>query len=165
MFFSVRNKQDIMRVQAYIGSLGFMGKVWCVRVDEYKPKRSLSQNRCFHAMCGELAKHKGYSPEEMKVLIKAHFGLFHYVANKKTGEVIPALKSTADLSVEDFANLITNTEILCAKEGIVCQRDEDYFEAIGLRTEQPGMIPGRQAAVCEHRQPPVLNQMSEGLKS
>jgi hypothetical protein len=155
MFFSLRSKQDVLRCIAYIGSLGLLGHKWCVKVEEYKPKRSLAQNRCFHSWCGEMAKHKGYSPDEMKILVKHHLGLHEYVTNKKTGEVVPSLRSTTDLSVEEMMNVLTQMEVLAARDGIILQRGQDYFEAMGTESRE-----GRQAAVG-HGVPHTGKQYSE----
>ena len=47
----------------------------------YKPKRSMPQNDKFHAMVGEIAKHVGYLPDEMKGVVKWKFGI------KRTSEL------------------------------------------------------------------------------
>lgn len=135
MFFSLRNKQDAMRCVAYITSLTLMGKRWTVKVEEYKPKRSLAQNRLFHAWIGEWAKIRGENPERLKILIKDHLGMYQYETHPKTGETIAAMRSTSDLTVEEFTGLIHQTEILAAQQGIILERGEDYFEAIGLNTD------------------------------
>ena len=66
------------------------------------------------------------------------------------GEVVPALKSTAVLSVEEFSNLILQTEILAAKEGVIINHDEDYYTAIGIKDKPSG-----------HVQQPVYQQLND----
>lgn len=156
-FFLLRSKQDVLRCCAYISSLSFMGKRWSLRVEEYKPKRSLSQNRLWHAWCGILAKEKGYEAAEMKILLKAHFQFYEYVTNKKTGEVIPSLRSTADLNVTEFMSLITQTEVLAAKEGILLPRDEDYYVSMGVE-QNARQVTGIDGGGSEHIPTTIFQQ-------
>lgn len=134
-YFILRNRQVINNCVAFVSALGTGEKIWSVTVKPYVKNRSLAQNRCFHAFVGELALHKGYSAAQMKILVKHHLGLHEYVTNKKTGEVIPSLRSTADLNVDEMAHLITQVEVLAAKDGILLHRDADYFEAMSLERD------------------------------
>lgn len=155
-FFSIRSKQDVMRCVAYIGSLSLLGKRWSIKIEEYKPKRSLAQNRLWHAWVGEWAKIRGENPERLKILIKDHLGMYRYEEHPKTGKVIPAMRSTSDLTVEEFTGLIQQTEILAAQQGIILERGEDYFEAIGLNTDS-AMVPKQgldYVSTSEHREQP-----------
>lgn len=51
-------------------------KMECI-VRRYKPRRSGLQNDKFHVMVGEVAKHVGYLPDEMKGVIKWKFKIKH----------------------------------------------------------------------------------------
>lgn len=136
--FVIRDKQILAHCLAFIGSLGTISKPWEITVKPYIRNRSRSQEKLWHAWVGIMAKEKGYTAPEMKILLKAHFDLYEYVTNKKTGSLIPSLRSTADLNVQEYMDLITQTEVLAAKEGILLPRDHDYYVAMG--TEQ---IPAR----------------------
>lgn len=154
--FVLRDRQVLTHCLAFIGALGLLGKPWEITVKPYVRNRSRSQEKLWHAWVGILAKEKGYSAKEMKILLKAHFELFEYVTNKKTGERIPSLRSTADLDVQEYMQLITDTEILAAKEGILLPRDQDYYEALGIdkdsarNVRQEDIGHGVRASSSEH---------------
>jgi hypothetical protein len=147
MFFLLKSKQDILQCCAYISSLSLLGKRWTIKIEEYKPKRSLAQNRLWHSWISEWAKIRGDNPEHLKVLIKHHLGMYEYITNPKTGEVIPAMKSTAGLSVEDFSDLILQTEILAAQQGHIFKKDADYYEAQGIKDAPSGDGHGRRGHI------------------
>lgn len=64
-------------------------------------KRSLSQNSYFHVLVDILANNLGYTPEEMKIVIKRKSGLVY----EKNGEEFE--KSTADLEKDEMSDLIS----------------------------------------------------------
>ncbi len=148
-FFILRDKQIVSHCLSYIGALS-LSQRWEVQIKPHVRNRSRSQEKLWHAWVGILAKEKGYHPKEMKILLKAHFNLFEYVTNKKTLERIPSLRSTADLNVQEYMELITQTEILAAKEGILLPRDHDYYEAMGI--EKTTSVP-----VKKETPPPAIN--------
>lgn len=137
MHFVLRTPQDRARCVAFINSQTSPDKPISVTVKPYVKNRSLAQNRLWHAWISEWAKHRGENPKRLKILIKDHLDLYEYETHTKTGEAIAAMRSTSDLTVEEFTGLIQQTEILAAQQGIILERGEDYFEAIGLNTDSP----------------------------
>jgi len=48
----------------------------CVKITEYKEKRSLSQNRLFHAWCNDISKQgKEHTPIEVRAIAKRTWGV------------------------------------------------------------------------------------------
>lgn len=80
-----------------------------------KPNRSLDQNDKWHAQVTELAQASGYTPEEMKCIIKqaiTNTGLLIMVITKETakGMVYTQMLSSRDLKVDEMSLLIEFTD-------------------------------------------------------
>ena len=77
-----------------------------VEIDIHKrSKRSNQMNRLLWAYHTILSHHLGYSKEEIHEIVKMKF-LKREIINEKTGEVLEYLKSTAELTKSEFAELI-----------------------------------------------------------
>lgn len=50
-----------------------------LEIKEAKPRRSLPQNDLFHALCSELAEATGYTPLEIKNLVKSELHEFEVI--------------------------------------------------------------------------------------
>lgn len=99
-----------------------------VEMVEKKPRRTIPQNKKFHAMCNtgaellrEDMKEKG-NPDYAKITEKIIKGILRriYLTVKETinGKEFEYERSTADLNVEEFADLISNTYMFFAERGI-----------------------------------------------
>lgn len=80
-----------------------------------KPNRSLDQNDKWHSQVSELAQASGYTPEEMKCIIKqaiTNTGLLIMVITKETakGMVYTQMLSSRDLKVDEMSLLIEFTD-------------------------------------------------------
>src|ERR1044071_9555171 len=51
------------------------GREFELTLDQWHPKRSIQQNKYLHACIGILAWHIGYTPAEMKVVLKNEFDI------------------------------------------------------------------------------------------
>ena len=66
-------------IRGAIGALHGRGKVAVVRVEEYKPARSLSQNAVLHQWFGEIAQYTGHSANDIKQILKHEYGYWEFV--------------------------------------------------------------------------------------
>jgi len=73
----------------------------------YRPRRSGLQNDKFHAMVGEVAKHIGYLPDEMKGVIKWKF----------------KIKRTSELNKMQMADLIEQLYVWGSHLGVNWSED------------------------------------------
>ena len=87
----------------------FSGVDVTIDIKRKKAKRSDSQNRFFHSWVGLLAEHTGYSPEEMKDILKFKFLRVEQVSDQ-TGETFVYTKNTSKLNKLDFADLCTEIQ-------------------------------------------------------
>lgn len=89
-------------------------------------KRSNCQNRLWHKWVTIMANEKGYSQEDMKHLLKLHIiGTTDFI-NQKTGEVVERVKSSSELSVSEFTELMDGTFLLATQEGIQLPTPDYY---------------------------------------
>ena len=116
--FVLRSPDILGRVLSIITHLTIgEGKLWEIIIQEYREKRTLEQNAKWHSMVGDIANYYGYTPIEMKTIMKDQLGLFHDVeTEKKTYRVY---HETSKMPVEDLSNLIEQTYQWAAENGIV----------------------------------------------
>jgi len=93
-----------------IRSLSHEG-VLVIELSFKKVTRSYQQNRYFHKLVGLIAEKQGEDLERVKRQIKHKIGLIE--KDMVNGELITIIKSTADLSVEEFSQLIEQTITVC----------------------------------------------------
>lgn len=74
----VQRPEVLGRLLQAIASLP-VDKAFGIEIKEHKPRRSLESNDKFHAMCSELADATGYSPLEVKNLVKNEMSEFDVV--------------------------------------------------------------------------------------
>jgi hypothetical protein len=118
-------KQDAIN---YILTLPDDGKYEVV-VREYKKKRSLSQNNLYHMWKPYLAKHFGYTDDEMHDELKyAFIGEEAYTNRKGVVRVRPL--STTSLKVKEFATFLTKIEVLADNHNIILPIPHDYSLAM-----------------------------------
>lgn len=85
--------------------------VLVVELSFKKLTRSHQQNRYFHKLVGLIAEYQGENPERVKRQIKHSIGLIE--KDMINGELITMIKSTADLTVDEFSQLIEQTISVC----------------------------------------------------
>lgn len=131
-YFVLSAEQYRQTAIAYISRLPLDAGL-CLEVKKHKRDRSGAQNRLWHKWVGIMAKEAGYHVEEMKDILKRHIlGSVEY-ENKRTGEVYQRVRSTTELSVKEFSELMNQTEILAAQYGIVLPHPADFEIAHGNR--------------------------------
>ena len=87
--------------------LNLEGKRVRIRIDKFSGKRSYRQNNLWHAYVGMVAKEIGYEHEELHEIAKYKF-LKTEKLDERTGEILPFIKSTTELSKEEFGELVDN---------------------------------------------------------
>ena len=95
-----------------------------------KNKRTIQQNRYFYAIIKIISESlgEGYTPHQVKLLIKDQFLMYEDFVNKKTGEVIRDYHSTANLSRKEFSELTEKLRLFCESYGLVIQTPEEFFQ-------------------------------------
>lgn len=75
--FVIKSFTDVMKVHSFLGQHHSEAvsdsKPLIVRVDQKEETRTKAQNRLIHMWFGEIAKHTGDTPEQMKFLMKKKF--------------------------------------------------------------------------------------------
>jgi hypothetical protein len=123
-----------------IDSIGPLAGLYECRIEPRKNTRSSQQNRYFHGVIVEMfyqflrdQDYDAASPEAAKGFLKAKF-LLHELVNPETGEVIGRrVKSTAELSSEEFGDFIDRARAWLADFfGLVIpDPDQDWRERSG----------------------------------
>lgn len=109
----IKNQSLLQVFNSMVALMRQMVKQGVVVVDfGYKKlTRSNQQNRYFHKLVGLVAEHQGEDAEKVKRQIKHSIGLIE--KELINGELITIIKSTADLTVDDFSKLIEETIKIC----------------------------------------------------
>jgi hypothetical protein len=126
----------------------FAGQCVELELRLFQAKRSLRQNRGFHAMLQPWVR-EGYPIDELKRdLLMAVFGTAEMVS-PVTGEVrlVPCEPHTSTLSVRQFSELIERTLEIAAECGVILQAPDEY-------TRQHAAL-ARKAAQQAQKGPPA----------
>jgi hypothetical protein len=111
-----KNKLEIEykeKFQAYLESLKNKGDLELI-IRRWKKTKTIQQLRYLHGIVFTLASEtSGYTPEEIKGLLKAQFLTAHIEG--KNGRKLSYVKSLADLEIDEMAKFIDDCIILCAK--------------------------------------------------
>lgn len=118
-FFILRSNDIRTRCLEEIGELEINERApYQVEIKEYKPNRTLDQNRRFHWIIRQIAKHTGESVDMMKQIITQQFIGMRAGVDPLTGDVVHYLPSTAGLTTSEFSDLIIQTEALASELGV-----------------------------------------------
>ena len=128
-------RADILKLIEVIKTFDY-SKILSVKVSEDKETRRDKQNRLMWRWHGEFAKFRYesageiFSPEDWHEVFKKEFiGCADPV--KVMGEWVIRVKSTTDLSVPEFAEMLTKYQVECAEMGLQLTSSDDlYFEAM-----------------------------------
>ena len=93
------------------------GPIQQVTVEEYDPDKTDSQRAMFHVWINEWARETGYTPKEMKLIVKDAC-LGYEEVKKKDGTVIRSLISTESLSKKGYNELIERAFAWAADNGL-----------------------------------------------
>jgi len=94
-------------------------------------KRTDRQNAYFHVIIKIISDSLpvgGYTPAQVKILVKDQFNMYKEFTNKKTGEVMKDYKSTTELSKKEFAKLTEDLKLFCESHGIIIFSPEEFYE-------------------------------------
>lgn len=138
--FVLRNRDIARNMFKFVGDL-YQGSeapepMLEVVIREHKKKRSLAQNRCFHAWMRELsqlyAEHYG---EERAPWVWKEFMKRQFLGEESVdlrGEMISRTRRTRELGVKEFAEFLTRVDAWVTQElAITLARMPDYWEAMG----------------------------------
>lgn len=84
-------------------------------------------------LCGEKF---GYSTEQMKILLKKHFGHYTIFANKITGEEVPEFKSLARFTKSEMTEFIQNVYYFANEHSVNVLSPEEYYLKIKQTDEK-----------------------------
>ncbi len=128
MIYLLANQGIKQNAINYILTLPDDGKFEVV-IKEYKKKRSLAQNRLYWLWLPYLAKHFGYTDDEMHDELKyAFIGEETYTNRKGIERIRP--KSTTKLKTKDMAEYLTKIEVLANANEIILPMPQDLNYAM-----------------------------------
>lgn len=121
MKFDLSKQQDWERAQDYLVKLTEQGSK--AEIKRCKESKTLNQNNYFHVACQCLASETGYTTQEIKDIIKESLDWMQY----KKGDRI-FVRSTADLSKEEYSNLIDGLLTFATNHGFAIPSPDDYLQ-------------------------------------
>lgn len=94
---------------------------------EYKPQRSVLQNRLYWEYMTQLADFTGHTKDEMHLFCRWKF----IGADKKEvmGQSFNALPSTQDLNTKEFTDYIRSIEVFASEQGFMFKAPPYYGDA------------------------------------
>lgn len=107
MIYDTSKPNELKELEARKEYLVSRGAV--IELKEKREQRSIPHNAYFHVVCSLLGLHTGYELEEIKKLLKEHFGYTY----EKNGKVF--LKSTAKMDDKELAEFIEKIRNLSSK--------------------------------------------------
>ena len=113
MNFITKNKEIKDRAKQAIDGLD---GVWEVVIRPYNKRRSNPQNDCFHGWVHIIADTLGMETSALKMALKVKCGLME--KHMASGEAVYVLRSSADLTKDEFAILLDHTQVLADSHGI-----------------------------------------------
>lgn len=110
----VRNPLELRRAfEAWAPHLD--GQPCLVTIGPQRPRRSLAQNSLLHALLAQLASHLGYTPDELKDVVKELYGRKRMVEIGGRRVMVPV--STAHYTKAELSDMIVLVEKLAAEYG------------------------------------------------
>jgi len=91
-------------------------------------KRSSRMNKYLHVCIGILGNELGYDIEEMKSVLKVHFGYYKMTVNKATGEEIITYAETSKMNSKECSEFINQIVRFASEQGILISSPEEYFQ-------------------------------------
>lgn len=113
MNFITRNNDIKKRACDAINGLDGL---WEVVIRPYNKRRSNPQNDCFHGWVHIIAQTLGMEASALKMALKVKCGLME--KHMAGCGAVYVLRSSADLTKEEFADLLNHTQVLADKYGI-----------------------------------------------
>ncbi len=116
MIYLIRTPNDKSKVCAVISGLNLEGELKQVEITNYRKNRSGEQNKKWHAMVRDIAKELGYTPIEMKTIIKYALGYYHEIQGKSG--ILMVFVETSKMKVDELITLIDQTYFWASEKGI-----------------------------------------------
>lgn len=91
---------------------------------EYKPQRSILQNRLYWEYMTQLAEYTGHTKDEMHLFCR-----WKFIGADKTeimGQSFNALPSTQDLNTKEFTDYIRSIEVFASEQGVMFSAPSYY---------------------------------------
>ncbi len=115
-------------IQAVVES----GNMAHIKVQPKKETRSLAQNRLYWRWVGQIAKQTGHSKRDVADYYQSE--LLEPVITEFNGKATESIRSTKDLSVEDFSEFLQQFQMMAAESGFQLTSFDDLLKAaMGLR--------------------------------
>ncbi len=106
-----------------------ISKPFEVTIKPYKKSRSNAQNNVMWMWLPDIAKHFGYTADELHEVLKVRFlGIESRMVDK---QVLIQPKSTTKLTTKQMAEYLTKIEALAEANGIILRKPDDYNLALG----------------------------------
>lgn len=93
-----------------------------VTISRKRAKRSLEQNAKLHVLIGQLATHLGYTPDELKDVIKHMFGRKKVIEMAGNRTLVPV--STTEYTKAEMSDIIEHIYRLAAEYGAELEAPE-----------------------------------------
>jgi hypothetical protein len=93
-----------------------------VTISRKRAKRSIEQNSLFHVLVGQLASHLGYTPDELKDVLKHMYGRKKLVEMAGERTMVPV--STTEYTKAEMSDMIEHIYRLAAEYGAELEAPE-----------------------------------------
>lgn len=129
----LRTKADIQRAIVFLSSILIEGPVWEIVIRYHKLKRTIEQNKRYHAVCAEVASQliidgRTFEPDILKEYFKCLFiGTTEVVM--PDGRTMQYGISTTTLSVPEFANYMTEIDAWSTEHGVIFEETRAMLDA------------------------------------
>lgn len=125
---------EVERACMVLRGLSVLAKpAWEIAVREHKTKRTLDQNKRYHAVCKEIseqlyAEGRPYDPDTLKEYFKRLF-IGTTEAVLPDGKTVQYGISTTTLSVGEFADYMTQIDAWAAEHGVIFEETRALLDA------------------------------------
>ena len=122
MKFDLSDDMDYKKAVTYFSKMLRTGNK--IEIKKFQDKRTNLQNRYFHVACTILSDYSGYTPEEMKIILKDRLEFMFYWKGKHK-----FYRSSADLNKLEFITLVDYTRGFGQDNGCYIPTPEEYYES------------------------------------
>lgn len=102
---------------------------YCGKPNSFQ-RRGTQMNKYLHVCLGILGKELGYTMDEIKTVMKYHFGYYHELASEKTGETIIVYDETSKMNSKQCSEFIEQIIRFAAEQGINIESPEEHFNKV-----------------------------------
>jgi len=123
MFFILKNETIRQNAALFVKGLEANG-YYCVEIKEYKPNRSLAQNRLLWSWYNVIKKETGNDPEDLHEEMKVR--ILGVEEKERAGVKLIVPKGSRWLSTKEFTMFLEAVEMLANQLGIILPYPTDY---------------------------------------